>query len=262
MTTDAQRIEQLEQQLQEMRDNLYRLGRLAEMGKLVAVTAHELSQPLLGIKAFAQIIQRSCKDDDNISQKISIIVQQAKVMESILNGLRDFTRPKLAPSGGIDASQVAADAVELFSERAKRAKVTISTKLSGIFPKVLGDRGQLQQVIVNLISNAIDALAEIGGGKLRLRIDSNDGGTRLMVADTGQGIDAETEKRLFEPFFTTKKQGEGTGLGLSICKEIIELHGGSIRLLSPEEIHHSFSDEFGMGFVVWMAPAEDENPSG
>ena len=258
MTTD-QRIKRLEQQLQDTRDKLYRMGRLAELGKLVAVTAHELSQPLLGIKAFAQIIQRSCKDDEYLSQKIAIIIQQAKIMESILNGLKDFTRPKAVAPDGVDASQVAADAVELFSERAKKAKVAISTELSGTPPKVRGNRGQLQQVIVNLVSNAIDALAQNGGGKIRIKIDPKDGGTRLIVADTGDGIDTETQRQIFEPFFTTKKQGEGTGLGLSICKEIIELHGGSIRLLEPAKIRQSFGDEYGMGFVVWMAPAEQKN---
>ena len=262
MTTDAQRIEELERQIEDMREKIYRMGRLAEMGKLIAVTAHELSQPLLGIKAFAQIIQRKINDDKDVSKKIAIIIQQAKIMENILNGLKDFTRPQSYTPGGIDAQQVAADAVELFSERAKKAKVDISTELSGIPPKVSGNRGQLQQVVVNLLSNAIDALAKNGGGRVRLRIEPKNNGTSLIVADTGDGIDAEIQKHIFEPFFTTKAQGEGTGMGLSICKEIIEYHHGTIRVLESAELHQTFGEKFGMGFIVWMPAVSGKKSDG
>ena len=256
MSQERERIDELEAQLQQTREQLFQMARLVEMGKLVAVVAHELSQPLLGIKAFAQILQRRCKDDPYLGPKVKLIIEQAKVMEGIIDGLREFTRPQAPDSKAADPAEVVTAAVELLSERARKAHVEISTDLDGGVPKVRGARGHLQQVVVNLVANAIDALDGCDPARIQIRLRAQSPGPVLLVADSGPGIPQEVQPKLFEPFFTTKGPDRGTGLGLSICQEILQSHGGRIRLLAPNEIDAAFGAGFQTAFEVVLAPVE------
>lgn len=256
MSDDTQRIAELEEQLRETREQLFQMARLVEMGKLVAVVAHELSQPLLGIKAFAQILQRRCESDGYLGPKVKLIIEQAKVMEGIIDGLREFTRPQSLEAKTADPAEVLSAAVELLSERSRKAHVEIVTEVVGTPSQVRGARGHLQQVVVNLLANAIDALDGCDPALIRVQLRTQQGGPVLMVADTGPGIPEQIQAKLFEPFFTTKGPERGTGLGLSICREILASHGGRIRLLDREEVTSAFGYGFGTAFEVVLAPAE------
>lgn len=252
-----ERIAELEAQLQQAREQLFQMARLVEMGKLVAVVAHELSQPLLGIKAFAQILQRRCQDDTYLGPKIKLIIEQAKVMEGIIDGLREFTRPNSPESKTADPAEVVAAAVELLSERSRKAHVEIVTAVDQNVPMVRGARGHLQQVVVNLLANAIDALDGCDPAEIRVQLRAGPTGPVLMVADTGPGIPEDVQPKLFEPFFTTKGPERGTGLGLSICRDILESHGGQIRLLDPAEATSAMGEGVGAAFEVVLTSAED-----
>ncbi len=260
MSSDSERIARLEEELARTRELVFQMGRLAETGKLIAVVAHELSQPLLGIKAFAQMLQRHCSDDEFVGPKVEIIVQQAKIMEGIIDSLRQFTSHRTFESGGVDLPQVISNAVELFHERARKSKVRISTDLAERLPRTRGTSGHLQQVVINLLSNALDELESSGAGRVLVRsLQDSDGWIIMRVADTGGGVPEEVRPQLFDPFYTTKGEEKGTGLGLSICRDILKVHGGEIRLMDPEEIGDAFGIGYGTAFEVRLPAAANED---
>jgi two-component system NtrC family sensor kinase len=226
------------------------MGRLVELGKLIAVVAHELSQPLLGIKAFAQILQRRCDDDEYIGPKVRLILQQAHVMEGIVESLREFTRSQVDDPAGVDLAPVIAASVELFSERIRKGRVDVQVEIPPGAPAVRGNRVQLQQVLVNLISNALDVLRSREGGRILVRIEPQSDALLVRVADNGPGVPEQVRSRLFDPFYTTKGAENGTGLGLSICRDILRTRGGEIHLLEPDQVADVLGPNWGAVFEV------------
>jgi signal transduction histidine kinase len=223
------------------------------------VVAHELSQPLLGIKAFAQILRRRYTGDAFIEPKVKLIEDQAIHMEGILDSLRQHSKPPRPSSVRIDPLVPVQSAIDLFQDRARKVRVKIAVEVKGEkLPLVLTSQGHLQQVVVNLISNGLDELDGKGGGTILVTAEAVEDGVRLRVADTGPGVPAEFVGRLFESFFTTKGVEKGTGLGLSICREILESYGGSIRLMTPDETHQALGNEYGAAFEVLLRRAPQE----
>ncbi len=260
MTSEKDQIEQLQEDLKRARQEVFQLAKLAEMGKMVAVVAHELSQPLLGIKAFAQILRRKFPEESFIEPKVRMIEEQAIHMEGILASLRQYSRSAKFGVQNVDLLVPIRSAMELFHERARklRIKVLLEGPTENL-SQVRGNVGHLQQVMANLLGNALDELEERKEGSVIFRLAPSDDGIRVRVADTGGGVPADARERLFEPFFTTKASDRGTGLGLSICSDILRLFGGSIRLLADEEVAQEFGDGFGAGFEVCLAGAKDED---
>ncbi len=265
MSGPQQRIAELERQLQQSRQQVQRLERLSEMGKLTAVVAHELSHPLLGIKAFAQMIERRCGQDDYLAPKIRLIVEQAGIMQGILDGLREFSSARPACRAA-DPIRVVRSAAALIQERVRRERIDLTLDLPECLPPARGSAGELQQVVVNLLSNALEAVAAAGGGDgafVRVRGEAVAAGARLLVADSGPGVVAGERSRLFEPFYTTKAGKGGTGLGLAICRDILDGLEGRIRLLSPEAGRERFGAGVGAVFEVLLARAPDDaRPAG
>jgi two-component system NtrC family sensor kinase len=258
VSEENKKIEELEEELQRAKDLAFHVAKLAEMGKMVAVVAHELSQPLLGIKAFAQILRRRFSNDSFIGPKIRMIEEQAVHMEGILDGLRRYSKTPRRGAGVVNPLQPLHTAVELFRDRAKKLRVKINLELASQLPGVHGNHGHLQQVIVNLFSNALDELEGGQGGIILVKAEATGETVRIRVADTGRGVDPDMRDRIFEPFYTTKGAEKGTGLGLSICRDILELHRGTIRLMSPEEVESAFGAGFQTAFEVSLAKAPDE----
>jgi two-component system NtrC family sensor kinase len=258
VSEENKKIEELEEELQRAKDLAFHVAKLAEMGKMVAVVAHELSQPLLGIKAFAQILRRRFSNDSFIGPKIRMIEEQAVHMEGILDGLRRYSKTPRRGAGVVNPLQPLHTAVELFRDRAKKLRVKINLELASQLPGVHGNHGHLQQVIVNLFSNALDELEGGQGGIILVKAEATGETVRIRVADTGRGVDQDMRDRIFEPFYTTKGAEKGTGLGLSICRDILELHRGTIRLMSPEEVESAFGAGFQTAFEVSLAKAPDE----
>jgi signal transduction histidine kinase len=258
VSTESEKIKELEEELQRTKDLTIHVAKLAEMGKMVAVVAHELSQPLLGVKAFAQILRRRYSNDSFIGPKIRMIEEQAVHMEGILDGLRRYSKAPSRGAGVVNPVEPLHTAVEIFRDRAKKLRIEMNLDFESHLPGVHGNHGHIQQVLVNLLSNALDELEGCMGGIISVKADAAGEGVRIRVADTGRGIDADMRDRIFEPFYTTKGIEKGTGLGLSICRDILELHRGTIRLMTLEEVEQTFGAGFRAAFEVFLAKAPDD----
>ena len=211
----------------EVTRRLFQAEKMAALGQLAGGVAHEINNPLGGILAFAQIMsqdQRSTEDLENLRLINDAALRAKRIVESLLRFSR---RPLDHERGEVDLARVVEDALFLLQSQLRGSQVEVVKRLQPA--KVLGNANQLQQVVVNLAVNAVQAID--GQGRITLECGPSAGGrARLSVSDSGPGVPPEIAERIFEPFFTTKPEGQGTGLGLSICYRIAEEHGGTIRL--------------------------------
>jgi two-component system NtrC family sensor kinase len=255
-------LDELRATLERSPEALLHMAKLAEMGTLLAMVVHELSQPLLGIKAFAQILLRRYGQDSFLGPKLEIIVRQSEHMEELLSGLRQFGRSNSGALRRAEPAEAVQVAVELLSARARKLRVDVDLQFEERLPEVGLNAGHIQQVVVNLLTNALDAMAPRRTGRILIRLAAAPPGVRLLFGDTGPGIPDDTRERIFEPFFTTKAIGSGTGLGLPICRSILRGAGGDIRLLGLEEAQGLLGVGVGAAFEVLLPQAGAEDPPG
>ena len=213
-----------------MRLRLMESDRLAAVGELVAGVAHEVNNPLSSISAFAQLLLR---DELTPAHRESIEVIRAETMRAsqVVKDLLTFARRSDPQREPLDLNGVIARTLRLRQYQFAEASVRVQQELAPELPAVLGDARQLQQVCLNLVTNAVHAMAEQGGGTLTFRSSHAGGNVMLEVIDTGPGITPGARAHIFEPFFTTKGEGEGTGLGLSVSYGIVKAHGGAIEVV-------------------------------
>jgi PAS domain S-box-containing protein len=214
-------------------EQLMQREKLAAVGQLVSGVAHELNNPLAGILAFSQLLMATPHPDQAVHDAVASINKEAKRAAKIISNLLLFARQRPPERTPTDVNQVVHDAVELRRYALRTHQIDLHLVLDPALPTVLADGSQLQQVMLNLITNAEHALGEHDGDK-RLTISTGRVGDMLhvAVADTGPGVPHDVQDRIFNPFFSTKRTGEGTGLGLSISDGIVREHGGQIRLAS------------------------------
>ncbi len=224
----------------EMRVRLMEADRLAAVGELVAGVAHEVNNPLGSISAFSQLLLRD--DDLSPTQRESIEVIRAETLRAsqVVKDLLAFARRSDTQRVALDINGVVTRTLRLRQYQLREASVQVVTNLSDDLPAVIGDARQLQQVCLNLFTNAVQAMAGQGGGELTIRSYAHDGAVRLEIADRGTGISPAVRAHIFEPFFTTKREGEGTGLGLSVSYGIVTAHGGTIEVLETSARGTSF----------------------
>jgi len=229
--TAAARAEQAERALHQAREELAHLARVATLGELTASITHEVNQPLAGILTNAHAIlrwlDRATPDIAETRLGVDRIIRDAKHAADVIRRTRDLFRNAEPEKVRLDINAVISDAISLVHHEAVSNRVSIRLELASGLPPVSGDRVQLQQVIINLAVNGIEAMAGIGNGPRNLLVRSYlEGSHQIVVAmqDWGPGIDPENIEKLFNPFFTTKRNG--VGMGLSICRSIIEAHGG------------------------------------
>jgi two-component system NtrC family sensor kinase len=217
-------------QEREMRLRLMESDRLAAVGELVAGVAHEVNNPLSSISAFAQLLLR---DELTPAHRESIEVIRSETLRAsqVVKDLLTFARRSDPQREPLDLNGVIARTLRLRQYQFAEASVRVEQELAPELPAVLGDARQLQQVCLNLVTNAVHAMAEKGGGTLTLRSSHAGGNVMLEVIDTGPGINPGARAHIFEPFFTTKGEGEGTGLGLSVSYGIVKAHGGAIEVV-------------------------------
>lgn len=233
-TADQERLDALEK--------LRHTERLATLGRLSAGMAHELGTPLNVITGRAKLLTRDGLDSEDVQRNARIIGDQAERMTSIMRQLLDFARRGDLRKQPLELSQLASTVISLIHPAAEKQKVNLCLDQAQTGVRVAADAGQLQQVLINLSMNGIQAMPE--GGTLRLHIDrpgqpeppaevTHSGPwVSLAVTDQGHGIDEEHLQQLFDPFFTTKEIGQGTGLGLSIAWGIARDHDGWIGVES------------------------------
>jgi len=221
-----------EQALMESGIALARMNRIAALGELTASIAHEINQPLaavaMNVSASLHWLAAQPPNLDEAREAATRAVQEANRASGVIERIRALLQkapPQLRP---LDGNEVIREVLLLADSELLRGGVTLKTELAADVPAVLGDRVQLQQVLLNLILNAIDAMSTITDRRRELFITSakHPDGVLIQVRDSGKGLDPEQRGRVFEPFFTTKPQG--IGMGLSISRSIVEAHGGRL----------------------------------
>ena len=231
---DVTELKRAEDELRAARLDLAHAARLALVGQLVASISHEINQPLTAIQTNASAGLRLVSHDlgsDELSEVRDILTDihdQSRRADDIMARLRTLAGRRPMMRQALDVNEVAGDMVRLVGTEARRRGVTLRTELGPSLPRVAADRVCLQQVMLNLIVNAMDAMDELAMEDRRVVVRTRqlDGGVEVEVSDVGHGIPAEYLPKLFDAFFTTKK--DGLGLGLAIVRSIVEAHQGRI----------------------------------
>lgn len=222
--------QKLRKQAEELEQQLIASGRLVSVGELSASMAHEFNNPLGIVLGFAQGLLAEMDPADPNYRPLQIISEETKRCEKMVRDLLEFGRPKSTDFLSTDVKEVIAKTLEMISLRLYNQNIEAIKEIAPELRRIDAEPQQLQQVLVNLSLNAVDAMP--AGGKLTLSATQNSSGQMtIAVADTGFGIDAATLAKIFQPFFTAKKW-RGMGLGLPICARIIKSHGGRIDVES------------------------------
>lgn len=231
--------QEAEQNARRLQNELAHVARLSTMGEMAAGFAHELNQPLTAIQNYARGCVRRLRAGsppaDEICEAMESAAKQAHRAGEIIRRIRWFIRRDELELAPIDINAVIREAVDLMESEARHAAIAVDLELTPSLPWARGDAIQIQQILINLTRNSIEAMAgdREAPSKLTIRtFQQDDGDIAIMVIDTGFGIPVDIRDRLFEPFFTTKSQG--LGMGLSICRSIIERHGGTLAIEENE----------------------------
>jgi signal transduction histidine kinase len=219
-----------EEKLRAAHAQLVQSEKMAAFGQLGAGIAHEVKNPLTGILACAQLAAEEVPAESAVHEDLKLIEKEAKRCKGIIENLMKFARQEKAEMGPTDVNAAIEDALAIVRHQMELNEVKVELDLSREVPQIAGNANQLQQVFLNFMINAQQAMEGAPG---RIRVSSRrreDGTVELAFADSGPGIPLEIQSKLFEPFFSTKPVGKGTGLGLSVSYGIIQEHGGQIRI--------------------------------
>lgn len=212
-----------------LEDQLRKTERLAELGTLASGMAHEIGTPMNVILGRAELLMRKATDE-RTRRGLETIVTQVERITKIMNQLLSFARKRPAGRQGVNLEAIMIDVLDVLQERFKKHHIEVTKTVSPQLPMVLADPDQMNQVFLNLILNACQAMPE--GGTLSLALHPTDSMVELTIQDTGCGIPQEQLSKIFDPFFSTKAVGEGTGLGLTVVHGILQEHQGAIRVSS------------------------------
>jgi two-component system C4-dicarboxylate transport sensor histidine kinase DctB len=230
-------IERREQELRDKQEQLVQAGKLATLGELTTGVAHELNNPLNNIGLFVgnavDLMELGATDKERIVREMSRALQQVRKATEIISHLRTFGRAAPFSRDPVSLREVITQALSLMQEQLRLRDIRVTVDIGLEEPVVLGNPVQLEQVFINLLTNARDALAGSPRKAINISASISDGWGEITLADSGPGIPPGLERRIFDPFFTTKDVGEGTGLGLSITYGIIKELGGTISVVSP-----------------------------
>src|SRR6266404_7542070 len=233
-TADMQRREQ---ELRDKQEQLVQAGKLATLGELTTGVAHELNNPLNNTGLFVgnavDLIELGVADKGQIVRELRQAVQQVSKATQIISHLRTFGRAAPVSREPIPLKQVIERALSLMQEQLRLREIEVTLDLGPQEPVVVGNPIQLEQVFINLLTNARDAVVDSPRKAIRISASVGAAAVEIAFVDTGHGIPPGLEGRIFDPFFTTKEVGKGTGLGLSITYGIVKEHGGMISVVSP-----------------------------
>jgi len=230
-------------ELRKAQAQLIQAGKMAAMGEFGAGVAHELNQPLAGIKGYAQLLLSMVDEDSPLRPRLLQIDKQASRMKEITQTMWNLARQSKFEYSFIEIRQPIHDSLVLISEQFRQHQIEIATDIDADLPRVYGDANQLHQIFLNFLTNAKDAIDETLGGRVKMKAApiADMRYVQLLVMDNGKGIPKKILEEVFNPFFTTKAPGKGTGLGLSINYSIIEQHHGFIEVYSEESVGTAFS---------------------
>jgi two-component system, NtrC family, sensor kinase len=236
----ATELQSREQALKDLYGQLVQSEKLAAFGSLGAGIAHEVKNPLAGILGITQLSLRGVESGHPLQKNLLIIEKETKRCKTIIENLLKFARQEKVEFEAVDIPQVVADAVAIVDHQLGIHNIRVEQQLEAGLPSCRGNANQLQQVLMNLMINAQQAMAG-SSGTLKVSAKQGEcGAVELRVSDTGPGIAQEIQGKIFDPFFTTKPAGQGTGLGLSVTYGIVKEHGGEIRLESGPGVGTTF----------------------
>jgi PAS domain S-box-containing protein len=228
LITDITERKKAEDREKKLRQELDVAGRLASIGEMASGIAHEINNPLTGVIGFAQLLMNRDIPDD-VREDLKVINDEAQRVAKIVAGLLTFAHQHKPGRGNIDINEIILEVLKLRSYEMQVNNIKVVPQLAPDLPQTTADGNQLQQVFLNVILNAEQAMVQAnGGGNLSIRTEKVNDSIRVSLADDGPGISKENLDKIFNPFFTTRGVGQGTGLGLSICHGIITQHKGRI----------------------------------
>jgi two-component system, NtrC family, sensor kinase len=225
-----------------LEETVVRQERLASLGLLAAGVAHEVNTPLTGISSYTQMLLEEMPLDDPRRAILEKIEAQSRRASNIANSLLNFARPERTVFEDLSLNDTVTEVLRLFEPRIRERGIRVETSLASDLPRIFGHKGKIQQVLLNLLLNARDAVEE--GGRIAVFTEARAGAVVLEVVDDGVGIAEEDLPKIFDPFFTTKGQGKGTGLGLSISYGIVREHDGEMSADSSPGEWTRFRVEF------------------
>ena len=231
--TERKRAQDEHERLRRLESDLAHMHRLTMMGELAASLAHEITQPIAtarnNARAATRFLDRNPPDLGEVREALECIVADADRAGDIIDRIRDHIKKAPPRKGRFDLNKAIDEVIALAESAITTNGVSIQTRLAEALLPVQGDHVQLQQVVLNLILNAVEAMSTVEAGPRELLISTEQtqtGGVLVSVRDSGPGIDPDHLDRVFEAFYTTKSSG--VGMGLSICRSIIETHGGRL----------------------------------
>ncbi len=236
----TEEVQQREQELREKQEQLVQAGKLATLGELTTGVAHELNNPLNNIGLFIgnaiDLIELDMADTDSerILLELHSAIQQVRKATEIISHLRTFGRAASVSHEPVDITQVIRRAISLMQEQLRLRQIEVQLHFPEDGIVVIGNAIQLEQVFINLLTNARDAMTDVAHKAISIECAACTDSVDIRFRDTGPGIQAGLEQRIFDPFFTTKEVGTGTGLGLSITYGIIQEHQGTIMVQNHE----------------------------
>jgi len=233
-------------QLIEMQESRYdqlalQTEKLSALGRMAAGIAHEINNPLAGVLIFSSNMLKKAPKEGPFREGLEIIIQETLRCKAIIQALLEFSRPTEPKAALINANNVIARAVHLLENEFRLHHIRVEKDLSTQLPEVLIDENQIQQVLINLLLNAIQAIEEQGTVTIRSYVSPDRRNVAIDVSDTGRGIPPENMSKIFEPFFSTK--AKGTGLGLAVTYGIVQKHGGHVYAFSQPEQGSRFTIE-------------------
>ena len=239
--TLEQKVKERTNELTAMQSTLMQSQRLASLGKLAAGIAHEINNPLGGILVLSSLALEDMKENDHNRENLQEVIKQTMRCRDIVKGLLQFSRQEEGKAEYVQVNDVLNNTLSLIEKQALFHNIEIIKLFSNDLPYILGDGSQLQQVFMNIILNAVQAMKEIGVLTINTLHEQKNDMIVIEISDNGIGIPENLIDRIFDPFFTTKEVGEGAGLGLAIAYGIITKHHGRMTVKSKENEGTTFT---------------------
>jgi len=225
-----EKVEEKTDQLRSAQQRMLRTEKMAAIGQMAAGVAHEINNPLTGVITFAHLLRRKVPGESQEADDLDTIIAEAQRCSKIARDLLDFARPRELVRSRVDIAAIIERTLAVVEHQPLFHNITVNRRYAPDLPALSVDQDRIEQVFLNLVMNAAEAME--GGGTLSIATsrETEGGAIRITFEDTGPGMDAEIQKRIFDPFFSTKEVGAGTGLGLSVSYRVVEDHGGRILL--------------------------------
>ncbi len=253
--TLEEKVKQRSEELGVMQARVAQSERLASLGILAAGVAHEINNPLGAIMALTALTLEEVKEDDPNRENLQVVIKQAERCREIVKGLLQFSRHSKVNSELADLSKILQDTLSLVTTQAQFLNIAVDIHCDPQLPPVMADKSEIEQVFMNILINAAQAMQERGTITITARQNESDESVEVLISDTGCGVPPDKIGQLFHPFFTTKESGQGTGLGLSIAFGIISSHHGTISVESEVGKGSTFKIQLPIASAVTGQPS-------